>query len=114
MIVLIAKDVNTLIVGRLIGGFGCLLILSNTSAYIGEIAEPRIRGLLASFFTVSYSIGITTAYAVGGFISYIAIGWVTLIMAIISLALLIFMPESPVYLIMKGKNEVISNIYVYF
>lgn len=87
-------------------GIGVALALGNIPTYMGETSEDRIRGVLGAMLTLGYTLGITASYVVGGFISYKAGAVMLLIFAVLSSVLFLFVPESPVWLVRKGKLEV--------
>ncbi|CZR70281.1 related to glucose facilitated diffusion protein [Phialocephala subalpina] len=106
-------DVAMFLVGRYIAGFGCGIVLSNTPVYMSEIAPPHTRGLL---------VGLQGNCIVWGYIcsSCAALGFhyvdqdyqwrLNFIIATgVAAALLVslfFLPESPRWLVEKGrKNE---------
>jgi MFS family permease len=86
---------------------GCVPLL------MSEISPPHSRGLLVGMFGISVSIGYSLAswLAVAFyFCSNTAVQWrlplaVTAVPSLILLALLPLVPESPRWLLMKGRNE---------
>jgi sugar porter (SP) family MFS transporter len=119
-----APDYMTLVAARMLGGFGVGAALIIAPMYIAEIAPPDIRGRMVSFNQLNIVIGISVAY----FSNYLILSlghsdlawaqalrfedwnwrWmlgVEALPAIFYLFALMFVPESPRWLIMHGKDE---------
>ncbi len=106
---------------RILGGLavGAASIIS--PAYIGEIAPPRIRGRLISLQQLAIVLGLFFAFFSnyslatiaggasevmwGGYQTWQWMFWVELIPASLFFILLLFIPESPRYLVAAGKEE---------
>ncbi|ANI88782.1 D-xylose transporter XylE [Arachidicoccus ginsenosidimutans] len=108
--------VYSFVVYRIIGGFGVGLASMISPMYIAEIAPAKIRGKLVSFNQFAIIFGMLVIY----FVNYVIAGkgdeqWLTtegwrwmffsgVIPAAIFFILLFFVPETPRYLAMKGKD----------
>lgn len=89
--------------GRLLSGF-CIGICSvSVPAYIIEIASVDIRGLLGSCFQVSYTIGVLITMSFGMFFRWTWLAVIGGLFTTTAVILMYFMPESPPWLISKGK-----------
>jgi sugar porter (SP) family MFS transporter len=120
----VAPDYITLVAARMLGGFGVGAALIIAPMYIAEIAPPAVRGRMVSFNQLNIVIGISAAY----FSNYLILslgqsdmGWaqalrfgdwnwrwmlgVEALPAIFYFFALLFVPESPRWLVMKGRNE---------
>jgi len=111
---------------RILGGLavGAASILS--PAYIGEIAPPNIRGRLISLQQMAIVLGLFFAFfsnyllanAAGGasaefwwgFRTWQWMFWVEIIPASLFFFFLLFIPESPRYLVAAGKAEKAINV----
>ncbi|MGY6650271.1 sugar porter family MFS transporter [Wenyingzhuangia sp. IMCC45574] len=123
-----APSYITLVCARFLGGMA-FCSLSLAAMYIGEIAPPKWRGKLVSVNQVNIVVGLSAAY----FINYIIIhaveadaSWVVslgvkdnvwrwmvgseILPAILWLVLLFFIPESPSWLVLKGRISEAKNI----
>lgn len=67
----VAPDFTTLVIARMIGGFGVGASLIIAPMYIAEIAPPKMRGRLVSFNQLNIVIGISTAF----FTNYLILQW---------------------------------------
>lgn len=99
-----AQNFIMLLIGRFILGLagGCFCI--SAPQYSTEIAEKEIRGILGTFFQLLITSGILFVYIVGAFVP---VFWTNVICSVFPLiygAILIFMPESPVYYMMKNRE----------
>ncbi|KAI8432947.1 hypothetical protein MSG28_013837 [Choristoneura fumiferana] len=75
------------------------------AVYISEICQPSIRGTMASFMIVSYCLGMLWSYLIGGFLDYNPMCYACLSIAVAGLAMAVFLRESPVFLMRKGREE---------
>jgi len=118
----IAPDYLTLVIARMLGGFGVGAALIIAPMYIAEIAPADIRGRMVSFNQLNIVIGISVAYFSNFLILSLSqsdLAWaqslrlddwtwrwmlgVEAIPAIIYFFALFAVPESPRWLLMRGK-----------
>ena len=120
----LAPDFFWLVVARMIGGFGVGASLILAPMYIAEMSPPELRGRLVSFNQLNIVIGISLAF----FTNYLILqyaketsGWVTslglsgnewrwmfgleTVPAMLYFIGLFFVPKSPRWLILQGKEE---------
>ena len=120
----IAPNYWTLVSARFLGGVGWSSI-TLASMYIGEIAPPKWRGKLVSMTQINIVVGLFGAYFVTYLIHYLAgadIEWVKSLgvttdnmwrwmlgaeipFCVLWMFLLLFTPESPSWLIYKGRVD---------
>ncbi|MEM9326581.1 MAG: MFS transporter [Bacteroidota bacterium] len=119
----LAPSFTALVSARFLGGLA-FSSLSMASMYIGEIAPPAYRGKLVAMIQINIVIGLSGAY----FINYLILqwtqseaGWVEalsldehtwrwmlgseILPAIAWFALLLIVPESPSWLLLRGRNK---------
>jgi len=109
----LATDVNTFMVFRFIGGLGVGASSVAAPLYISEISPAKSRGQLVAIFQFNIVLGILIAYVsnyalqgIGGEESW---RWMLGVVAIPSVAFIVFVlfvPESPRWLIVKRNEEV--------
>ncbi|XP_044296066.1 solute carrier family 2, facilitated glucose transporter member 6 [Varanus komodoensis] len=100
-----AQEIWMLQVGRLLTGFAGGMTSAAIPVYISEICHPGIRGALGSCPQIMAVLGALFLYALG-----LAVPWRWLAVAgevpvLLMIALLVFMPDSPRFLISWGKEE---------
>ncbi|XP_028174069.1 facilitated trehalose transporter Tret1-like [Ostrinia furnacalis] len=105
-IVAFTNSITVVLVARFLGGVSCGLALVITPIYISEIAEDRVRGILSSVMVLLYSLGLLISYFIGWYFSYQAIAWINFAFSAARGLMLLFVPESPVYLLKKRRVEV--------
>ncbi|MFO7701596.1 MAG: sugar porter family MFS transporter [Psychroflexus maritimus] len=110
------ESVSLLVTFRIIGGLGIGIASMSAPMYIAEIAPPEKRGSLVSYYQLAIVIGFFVVFLVTYFIGKnlteaqnIEFGWrrmfwSELIPSILFLILLFFVPKSPRWLYLKGKE----------
>lgn len=115
------------IIYRLIGGFAVGAASVMSPAYISEIAPARFRGALATIQQIAIVAGLFFAFlsnyllagAAGGSTAEFAMGyetwrwmfWVEIIPAAIFLGALFLIPESPRFLVAKGREDAAAGVF---
>jgi SP family arabinose:H+ symporter-like MFS transporter len=108
-----AHSISIFIIGRIIGGLGVGIAILVAPVYIAEIAPAKKRGWLVSFNQLLIVIGLSAAYFSNYFILKVIddplLNWrwmlgVESIPAIIYFIAVLFIPESPRWLVMHGKE----------
>ncbi|XP_055921267.1 facilitated trehalose transporter Tret1-2 homolog [Eupeodes corollae] len=96
-----------ILIGRFISGIMIGLFCSPTGVYAAEITLPKIRGKLLLGTAVGLSLGILSMYILGYFIrdSWRLISTICLCYQILCFLLVTPMPESPSWLMQKGRSE---------
>lgn len=119
---ILPESTTLLVIFRLIGGVAIGIASMNAPMYIAEIAPAKNRGVLVTFYQLAVVIGFFIVFLVTYFIGSelsesdnIAYGWRNmfwseLVPAGFFLVLLFFVPKSPRWLMMKGREEEAENI----
>lgn len=127
----IAGDALVFVIARILGGLAVGAASVIAPAYISEVAPADRRGRLSSIQQVMIIIGLFAAFLSNYFLAEFAGGsqqlvwggyeawrwmfWVELVPAAAFLLLLFFIPESPRYLVAKGRDEeaqkVLSSLF---
>lgn len=105
LLILIARSAPLLYIARFLAGLFFGLISTIEPIYIGEIAQPDIRGRLGTFNNFMMSFGMLFTFIIGPYISYYTLAKISLLSCVVFFLTFTFMPESPYYLIMKDKRE---------
>lgn len=93
------------VAGRLLTGLCCGLVSGTAPSYVVEIAPPQIRGLLGTCFQVMVVIGILFEALFATFLSWQSMAGVSVIAAVGMSGLMFAMPESPIWLLSKERND---------
>jgi len=72
---------------------------------VSECSSPRIRGTLGSLTATSLSLGILVTYIVGAFVEWYVLAWILGSMPLILLIGMIFMPETPAWLLAHNLED---------
>ena len=128
----VCMDFNQLVAYRVIGGVGIGVVSIISPLYISEVAVAQYRGRLVSLYQLAVTIGFLGAY----FVNYqlleysisnsdVTTGWWGLLFveevwrgmlgmetlpALLFFIIIFFIPESPRWLILKGKEGKATNI----
>lgn len=78
---------------------------SKVLTYVAEVTEPRFRGMLAATGPTSVLTGILSQFVMGAFLKWRTVALLSSIMPTFTIAALCFVPESPYWLIQKGRVE---------
>src|SRR5579872_3449291 len=104
-----APSAAILAAGRILVGFGIGLSSSGVPVYISEVAPADARGWQVSLFQLAITVGILLAYLVDYAFAPIQ-GWrwmfgMAVIPAVIFGSSMLFLPESPRWLLRNGRRE---------
>lgn len=100
-----AKTVLVLYIARFLSGISYGTVYSSTPMYLGEIASDSIRGSIGTLLTVMAKTGILFVYAIGPYVSVTALAWILFALPIIFIAVFVWLPESPYYLVDQERPE---------
>ncbi|XP_036398172.1 solute carrier family 2, facilitated glucose transporter member 1 [Megalops cyprinoides] len=108
----VSESFEVLIIGRLVFGLFCGLVMSLNPLYIQEVSPTELRGAFATLNQVSFATGILLGMVVGldsvlGTEKYWALMFsLSLVPALLQYMALPFCPESPRYLLInRGKDS---------
>ncbi|CAH0548563.1 unnamed protein product [Brassicogethes aeneus] len=104
-----ATNVPMIIAGRILTGLATTWGSSPAVVYITEIARADMRGSLISCAPAYASLGMVIAYLKGWFLNWRTVAWYCNAYSIIPCLLIWFLPESPAWLVSKGKIEEASK-----
>lgn len=121
----------TLVVYRIIGGLGIGIVSIVSPIYISEVSPPRIRGTMVTLYQLAITVGLLLAYLVNYVICSTApdtvstgfFGWAfrdemwrgmlgsETIVTLLFFVTVLTIPESPKWLIVKGKDDKAMTIF---
>ncbi|XP_043528708.1 sugar transporter ERD6-like [Frieseomelitta varia] len=112
--VLLATNVEILYVSRVILGIGVGIAYTASPMYVSEVADTKIRGTLGCLTAVNVLTGWVFTCLIGFFVSYATLACVFLILPMIFVAIFVWFPESPYYLVAVGRRKEAYRSISYF
>ncbi|XP_018564027.1 facilitated trehalose transporter Tret1-like [Anoplophora glabripennis] len=100
-----AESSTLMFVGRFLAGTTDGLSFTAVPMYLGEIADPQIRGLLVSTCPVCIVFGILLINILGACLPLDTTAFISTILPLLLLIIFPWMPESPYFYLMKGNEE---------
>lgn len=106
----LSHSASALVIYRFIGGLGVGVLSAVIPTYITEISPAELRGTFVSFYQLFVVVGILVAYCANLFFSSYEMNWhlmlgLPLVFAILDIVLLLFRPESPIWLEQRGQKR---------
>ncbi|KAJ8917707.1 hypothetical protein NQ315_005156 [Exocentrus adspersus] len=105
LLIIFAQHISMVYAGRLLTGIAGGSFAVTAPLYTSEIAETEVRGRLGTFFQLFITIGVLYAQVFGYCLPMMLHHLACLVVAVTFGIVFIFQPESPVYLMKKGKTE---------
>ena len=106
ILIALSTNIPMLLVGRVLTGLATALATSPAIVYITEVARPELRGSMISFGPTLASFGMVLCYVKGAYLHWRLVAWLSIIYAVVPIVLVqLFIPESPVWLVSKGRTE---------
>ncbi len=111
------QTVSILVISRIVGGVAIGIASMNVPVYIAEIAPAKIRGNLVSYYQLAIVVGFFLVFLVTYEVAEVLpetdniekgwryMFWSELIPSSIFLILLFFIPKSPRWLLLKGRED---------
>jgi MFS transporter, sugar porter (SP) family len=103
ILIIIANSIEVLCIARFIGGMGSGAIIMFASLYVSETAQETVRGTLGSYLTLFTNAGVLFAYIIGSYVSYYTFAYTAIAIPVVYVVGLIWLPETPNYLVNRGK-----------
>ncbi|XP_063907319.1 facilitated trehalose transporter Tret1-like [Zophobas morio] len=105
LMVVFAKSGVELCIARFFAGISDGVAFTVIPLYIGEIADPEIRGLLGAGISATWIFGMLLINVVGSYLSITMTAAICTVVPCLLLATFVWMPESPYFLILKNDIE---------
>ncbi|KAF5292659.1 hypothetical protein FQR65_LT11211 [Abscondita terminalis] len=104
VVIATAPNVETIYFGRLLAGIGGGLTTAST-IYVSEITHPNYRPMLLNLTSIYASLGILVTNVLGYWFYWRTMGYIFIVLQVITLALLTLLPESPYWLVVFKDNH---------
>ncbi|XP_045779782.1 facilitated trehalose transporter Tret1-like isoform X2 [Maniola jurtina] len=115
LIVAFATNNMYMLIGRFIAGLSAGASRCVSLVYIGEITDPKYRSLTLVAPSISMCVGAMTSHFLGGYVSWRHCCYIYGALSVSCLILLfIFLKESPLWLISKGKIDDGTQAFKWF
>nr|CAH7738812.1 unnamed protein product [Callosobruchus chinensis] len=105
ILLVVAKDVYVFYLARVFAGMSDGILFAAFPMYMGEIAEPKIRGTFGNGQTVAVYLGQFSINVIGTYLDVRQTSYICLVVPVLFLILFPLMPESPYFLLRRGKDE---------
>ncbi|CAO1407792.1 unnamed protein product [Diamesa hyperborea] len=105
MSIIVGSTIEHLFIGRFLAGLSAGGVFVLIPLYVAEISEDRIRGTLGSFFIFSINFGTLLSFIAGNYLEYKTVAYVMVALPIIFLFVFVFLPETPQFLLKRGKEK---------
>lgn len=96
--------------GGFAGGGSFILV----PVYVTEISSDHVRGFLGSLTVLCHNIGILVAYIACSYANYYTVPYIGIVSSIVFTIWCLTIPESPKYLVEKGRLEESARAWEYF
>ncbi|CAB3255117.1 unnamed protein product [Arctia plantaginis] len=110
---LLVNDVAGLIAARYLQGVAMGMLGPLGSIIIGEMTDPRNRGAFLTGVSLSLTIGVLFCHSLGVYFSWQQSALTCSFITFISCLLIIYTPESPSWLISKGRIEEAREVFIW-
>ncbi|PSN46526.1 hypothetical protein C0J52_14835 [Blattella germanica] len=114
ILIIFANSAFMICVARFFQGMSLSAINIFLTMYMGEIADDGIRGALGNFRGLVADAGIIIIYLIGPLLSIRLMSIVSIFVPVLFLFTYFWLPESPMFLLGKGKSDEAKNAYLWF
>ncbi len=120
----VPESVTMLVVFRLIGGLGIGIASMNAPMYIAELAPAKVRGKMVTLYQMAIVLGFFIVFIVTYFIGsggdetynlergWRLMFWSELVPCLLFFLLLLLVPRSPRWLVLKGRDEEAKKVLI--
>lgn len=110
-ITILAVNFEMLFVARILQGLSIGMMSPLRSSLIGEYTSPKNRGAFLTMVSLSQAFGIFFVHLIGSLLSWQMTALICVFFPFNSLVMTIYCPESPSWLIMKGRVEDCKKVF---
>ncbi|RVE52904.1 hypothetical protein evm_002381 [Chilo suppressalis] len=110
-IIIVATNIPTIFIGRVLGGLSFGMLSPLRSILIGEFTSPKNRGAFLTTVALTQAFGIFFVHLIGSLMSWRMTAVVCVSFSIISLVMIFYSPESPSWLAAQGRYEECRQVF---
>lgn len=111
LLIACAENLSFMLAGRFFTGICVGLLGPLGPVFIAETTEPKLRGFFLAAVSLAIALGIFAGHLIGTFMTWQWTATISCLFPILSVVLLAVVPESPTWLISKGKIEDGANAF---
>ncbi|XP_045779892.1 facilitated trehalose transporter Tret1-like [Maniola jurtina] len=110
-ITIMATSFEALMIGRLWQGVSGGLLTTMRSVLIGEYTSPKNRGAFLTTVSLTQAFGVFLSHLLGSLLTWQMVALICVFFPFISLIMVIYTPESPSWLVTRGRYEECREIF---
>lgn len=110
-ITMMATSYEPLLVGRILQGLSIGMLSPLRSILIGEYASPKNRGAFLTTVSLTQAFGILFVHVLGSILSWQKTALVCVFFSFFSLIMTIYSPESPSWLVARGRYDECREVF---
>ncbi|XP_052753142.1 facilitated trehalose transporter Tret1-like [Galleria mellonella] len=110
-LIVLVSSVNGLILARLLQGISMGILGPLGSIIIAEMTDPKNRGGFLTCVSLSLSVGVLFCHVLGTFYTWQQCAVMCSFITFIGLVMIIYTPESPPWLISKGRYTEATEVF---
>jgi facilitated trehalose transporter len=110
-VAVLADSVTALIMARILQGISMGMLGPLGSIIVAEMTDPKNRGAFLTCISLSLTIGVLFCHTLGTYVTWQTLAFTCSFITFISLLLIIYSPETPPWLISKGRYEEATEVF---
>ncbi|CAH2218885.1 jg22700, partial [Pararge aegeria aegeria] len=109
--VILATNITTLLIARLLQGLAMGMSASLGPVLIGEYTSPMNRGAFLTFISLSIATGVLCVHTLGSFLTWQVTALVIACVVFADLLIVMYSPESPSWLADQGRYDECRHVF---
>lgn len=105
LLTIVATRIEIFYISRVFAGFGDSIFYISLPMYVGEITTPKVRGTWGNLQAINAYFGMFLINIIGSFVDVKTAAYYCLPLPLIFMILMLPLPESPYFHIMKDQEE---------
>ncbi|XP_059051413.1 facilitated trehalose transporter Tret1-like [Achroia grisella] len=109
--IILASNITTILIGRFTQGLALGISSVSGSVLVGEYTSPKYRGGFLTKLSLTIFIGSFISHILGSFLHWRTTAAVCLVITIVDLIVIYISPESPMFLVTRGKFDECRKVF---